>query len=127
MATPISTDDKKPGVTGKVMMTVYIFQCSTKSGLYAVSMIPEGDNLPANICTGRWLKHGAAVVESGVSHLLGFVSSDLYRDLARQGFHIASGVRTMISPYQAGVTASVSVALSTASGQTGFFKTDSDA
>lgn len=64
MATPISTDDKKPGVTGKVMMTVYIFQCSTKSGLYAVSMIPEGDNLPANICTGRWLKHGAAVVES---------------------------------------------------------------
>jgi hypothetical protein len=124
MATPFSTDDQKPGVTGKVMMTVYIFQCSTKSGLYAVSMMPEGDNLPPNICTGQWLKHGASVVEFGVSHLVGFVSSDLYRDLARQGFHIASGVRTMVSPYQAGVTASVSVALSTASTRTGFFDTD---
>jgi hypothetical protein len=146
---PTDTDDQKPGATGKPAQTlpaaakasgeatvsvtakvqrrVYIFRCSTKSALYAVSLKPEGDNLPQKICTGDWLKHSEAVVEPGVSHLTGFVSSDLYRDLDRQGFHIASGVRTTVSPYQAGVTASVSVALSTATSRTGFFKTDPDA
>jgi hypothetical protein len=110
--------------TATVLRTVYIFRCSTKSGLFAVSLRTDGDNLPQNVCSGEWLKHGEALVEPGVSNLGGFVSSDLYRDLERHGFHIASGVRTTVSPYQAGVTASVSVAISAANSRTGFFDTD---
>lgn len=66
-------------------------------------------------------------MEPGISHLPGFVSVDLYRDLDRQGFHIASGVRIKVSEYEAAVNTAVSGAVSTANTRTGFFPTDSDA
>jgi hypothetical protein len=151
MATrPTDTDDQKPGAEGeptpqthdaaaklsgegtfsanaKVLRKVYIFRCSNKAGLFAVSPNFHGDNLPPNICTGGWVRHGEALVEPGISHLTGFVSADLYRDLEKQGFHIASGVRTSVSQYQSTLTTAVSGAISTANTRTRFFKTDSDA
>jgi hypothetical protein len=113
--------------TAKVLRHLYIFRCSNKAGLFAVSLSSAGDNLPANICAGEWVQHDEALVEPGISHLPGFVSVDLYRDLDRQGFHIASGVRIRVSEYDAAVNTAVSGAVSTANTRTGFFPTDTDA
>jgi hypothetical protein len=79
-----------------------------------------GDNLPPSICTGEWVRHGETVVEPGATHLTGFVAADLYRDLEKQGFHIASGVRTSVTRYET----AVSGAISAANTRTRFFDTD---
>jgi hypothetical protein len=49
------THDVSVTVAAKVLRHLYIFQCSNKAGLFAVSLSPIGDNLPANICTGEWV------------------------------------------------------------------------
>jgi hypothetical protein len=106
-------------------MKLFTFQCSNKSDLFAVTRDPTSDKLPGGICSGGWVLRREEEVERG-AHIAGFVSRDLFRDLDRKGYHLASGVRA-VSSYQAGVTTSVSVALSTANLNTKFFPTDSDA
>ena len=108
--------------TAKVVKKIYTFRCSTKPDLFAVSLNPTGNNLPGIVCTGEWLRHGEAVVEPG-DHIAGFVSRDLFRDLDRLGFHLASGVRVTVSHDQS----AVSGALSAANTRTRFFTTDTDA
>ena len=114
----------KVSVTAKVLRQVYIFRCSNKADLFAVSLNSTGDNLPPNICSGEWGRYGETLVEPGVTHLTGFVAADLYRDLEKQGFYIASGVRPSLSQYQSTLTSAVSGALSTANTRTRFFDTD---
>jgi hypothetical protein len=108
------------------VMKAYTFRCSNKSDLVAISLRPTGDNLPGNICTGQWVWLNEAELERG-GHIVGFVSRDLFRDLDRQGFHIASGVRVEVSGPTAAVTTAVSGAISTANTRTRFFPTDTDA
>jgi hypothetical protein len=126
-ATATALGTATASATGKVMRKVYTFRCSHKSDLIAVSLNPTGDNLPGRICTGEWVPHGEALVEHG-GHIAGFVSRDLFRDLDRQGFHIASGVRAPVSLSQHDQTArAVGDALSAANTRTGFFTTGADA
>jgi hypothetical protein len=107
------------------VMKAYTFRCSNKSDLVAISLRPTGDNLPRNVCTGQWVWLNEAELARG-DHVVGFVSRDLFRDLDRQGFHIAS-VRVEVSGHTASVTTAVSGALSTANARTRFFTTDTDA
>ena len=107
-------------------MRIFTFRCSNKSDVFAVSEDPAGSNLPS-ICTGKWEQHGEPAEVKPGAHIAGFVSRDLFRDLERQGFHVASGVRIKVSAYEAEVTTAVSGAISTANNRTGFFTTDSDA
>jgi hypothetical protein len=99
-------------------MKIFIFRCSNKSDLFAVSRDPTGDNLSGSICTGEWVRHNEAEVEPG-DPIAGFVSRDLFRDLERQGFHLASGVRTTVKHQ-----VEINWALSSANVSTGFFATD---
>jgi hypothetical protein len=108
-------------------MKIYTFRCSNKSDLFAVSLNQAGSNLPGNICAGgKWVRLNEEEVEPGAT-VVGFVSRDLFRDLERQGFHLASGVRTTVSIAQTAVTTAVSAALSTANVRTRLFSTDTDA
>jgi hypothetical protein len=114
-------------VTATVLTKIYIFRCSKKSDLLAVTRDPTGNNLPPGICTGHWTRLSEAEVEQG-GHITGFVSRDLFRDLDRQGFHIASGIRATVSLTQHDQAArAVGDALSAANMRTGFFTTDTDA
>jgi hypothetical protein len=112
-------------VTATVGRKIYTFRCSNKSDLFAVSLDPHGSNLPRNICTGDWLWHGEAVAEPG-DHIAGFVSRDLFRDLDRQGYHLASGVRVTVSR-DFEMQVEVGKALASANASTRFFPTDTDA
>jgi hypothetical protein len=103
-------------------MKIFTFRCSNKSDLFAISLRSSGDNLPGNICSGEWVRHGEDEANPG-DPIAGFVSRDLFRDLERQGFHLASGVRVTVSRYQG----PVGEALSTANTRTRFFTTDTDA
>jgi hypothetical protein len=107
-------------------MKIYIFRCFNKSDLFAVSVKPTSDTLPGGICAGGWEPHSEAEVKPG-DLIAGFVTRDLFRDLERQGFHLASGVRVTASPYEVAVSTAVSGAISTANTRTRFFKTDTDA
>lgn len=99
-------------------MKIYTFRCSNKPDLFAVSQEPNGNNLPKNICTGEWVQHGETEVEPGDA-IAGFVSRDLFRDLERQGFHLASGVGVTVSSFAVdGHTASVLTQLQKAFGVT---------
>jgi hypothetical protein len=104
-------------------MRVYTFRCSNKSDLFAVSLKPTSDDLPPNICAGKWELHNGPVEVKPGDAIAGFVSRDLFRDLERQGFHLASGVRVTVSRDQT----SVSDALSIANLHTRFFTRDTDA
>lgn len=112
--------------TATVARKIYTFRCSNKSDLFAVSLDPHGSNLPGNICPGEWLSHSEAVVEPG-DHIAGFVSRDLFRDLERQGFHLASGVRVTVTRAFEAQVVEVAKALASANASTGFFPTDTDA
>jgi hypothetical protein len=65
-----------------VLTKIYIFRCSKKSDLLAITGDPTGDNLPPGACTGPWTLLREAEVEHG-GHIAGFVSRDLFRDLDR--------------------------------------------
>jgi hypothetical protein len=103
-------------------MKLYTFRCSNKPDLFAVSQEPAGSNLPGNICTGKWVRHSETEARPG-DHIAGFVSHDLFRDLERQGFHLASGIRVTVSRHET----AVSEAFAAANTHTRFFKTDTDA
>jgi hypothetical protein len=114
--------------TATVLTKIYIFRCSKKSDLLAITGDPTGGNLPLGACTGHWTLLRETEVERG-GHIAGFVSRDLFRDLDRQGFHIASGVRVTASASLTGTGTirAVADALSTANTRTRFFTTDADA
>lgn len=74
-------------------MKAYVFECSSRPVLEAVSVDPDGANLPAASCPGgTWRKvrdldladPGGAVGEPGDTASVKDV-------LARRGWHIASG------------------------------------
>lgn len=107
-------------------MKIFTFRCSGKPDLFAVSLNPVGDNLPANICSGTWHRQNDTEVEPG-DPVVGFVSRDLFRDLERQGYHLASGVRSFTVSRQVEMQIEVGEALSSANARTRFFTTDTDA
>jgi hypothetical protein len=122
----VTADVTATVVTARELTKIYIFRCANKSDLYAVSRNPAGDNLPENVCAGEWVRFSEADVERG-GHVAGFVSGDLFRDLDRQGFHLASGVRVTVSRHHHQTERAVRDALSAANARTKFFATDTDA
>ena len=101
-------------------MKIYTFRCSKKPDLFAVSLEMNGGNLPPNLCAGQWLSINEETVQPG-DRVVGFVSRDLFRDLSRQGFHLAiGGVRVKASNDEI----AIGQAMSAANLNTKFFDTD---
>ena len=103
-------------------MKIYTFRCARKADLFGVTEHENGDNLPLGICN-EWVKTAEQTVQPGDS-VAGFVSQDLFRDIIRQGFHIAVADRS-----NSGSSGNVEIgkAIAAASCASGFFRSNSGA